>query len=77
MPPHLYILAKLCRSFQCLPWDIDPSIEKGDLQYLYGVLDMLSYDDAWKQFTDDPEKVSEGQAELIEEIRYLKRDLWP
>lgn len=76
IPPYEYILAKLCRTFEELPWELDPTIEKGDLTVINSVIDMLAYDDAWKQFIDDPEKLSEDQGELIGNTRTLMKKIW-
>lgn len=66
----------MCKTFERLPWELDPSIEPGDIHEVYAILEMISYDDAWKQFIEEPDKLSEEQAELISQIRYRKRDMW-
>lgn len=60
-----------------LPWELDPSIPKGDVPSLLAVIDMLGYEQAWTQFLEDPDKLDDSQAQMIEDARYLKRDLWP
>jgi len=78
IPPYEYYVAKLCRAYQCLPWDIDPTIIKGDMHWMLLVLDILSYEDAWKQFIDDPQNFGDmDKADMIESIRELKKELWP
>ena len=77
IPPFEYILGKLCRSFETTPgqiWKAALTEEGEDVTVMYGVLDQLSYADAWDQFVRDPEHTDYAQQELIGEIRTLMLD---
>lgn len=76
LPPYDYLLAKLCRMSERLPWELDVSIEPGYLPAINSMVDMLAYDDAWKQFIDDPEHLSDVQGEFIGEVRTLMKKIW-
>lgn len=78
MPPYEYFLGKLCRAFEKTPWEIDPEIEKGDLHAMMNILDILSYEDAWKQYVSNPGDFGDAdKIEMIENVRDLMLELWP